>query len=159
MELSLSFQGTTLLGTATLIAGQGALTSSSLAAGSWPIKAIYGGDSGFAAITSPVLTQTVLKQALTVTSIRSTPNPSVAGQMVTFTAVVSVDPSGRGSPTGTVSFNSDDTVIGTGTVDDRGLATFSTSTLKPGKYNLKAVYNGSPALVGSTSPPLSQVVQ
>jgi hypothetical protein len=146
------------LGTATLASGQAALTISSLPAGSLPITAVYGGDSKFAGGTASVLTQTV-NQATTAISVKSAPNPSAVGQVVTFTAVVTLTSSTVGSPTGTVSFNAGNTVIGTGTLDATGTATFSTSTLHAGKYDVKAVYSGSPAFEGNSSTVITQVVQ
>jgi hypothetical protein len=148
----------TSLGTATLVSGQAALTISSLPAGSLPIAAVYGGDSKFAGSTAPVLTQTV-NQATTAISVKSAPNPSALGQEVTFTAVVTVTSSTGGSPTGTVSFNAGNTVIGTGTLDATGRATLSTSTLNAGKYDVKAVYSGSPAFEGNSSTAITQVIQ
>lgn len=145
------------IGSAMLSAGQATLTTSSLSAGSMPITAEYGGDTKFGRSTSPALMQKVNK-GTTATSIRSAPNPSVAGQEVTFTAVVTVTSSTGGSPTGTVTFTADNTVMGSGTLDS-GTATFTLSTMKAGKYNVTAVYNGSPAFEGSTSAVVTHVVQ
>lgn len=92
-------------------------------------------------------------------SINSTPNPAAVGQVVTFTAVVAAPSSTGGSPTGTVSFVAGDTTLGTGTLDAKGSATFTTSALSAGQYNVKAVYAGSPALAGSTSNAITLVVQ
>ena len=51
--------GATVIGTATLAAGTAAFTTSSLTLGTHTITASYGGTAGFAASTSPALTQTV----------------------------------------------------------------------------------------------------
>ena len=51
--------GATVIGTATLAAGAAAFTTSSLTLGRHTITASYGGTAGFAASTSPALTQTV----------------------------------------------------------------------------------------------------
>jgi hypothetical protein len=51
--------GATVIGTATLSAGAAAFTTSSLTLGTHTITASYGGTAGFAASTSPALTQTV----------------------------------------------------------------------------------------------------
>ncbi|MFF3818320.1 beta strand repeat-containing protein, partial [Streptomyces bluensis] len=67
------------------------------------ITASYGGDSNFASSTGTRI-QTV-NRAATVTTVTSSPDPSVVGQQVSFTAsVVPVAP-GAGSPTGTVTFS------------------------------------------------------
>jgi hypothetical protein len=51
--------GATLIGTATLAAGAATFTTSSLTLGTHTITASYGGTAGYAASTSPALTQTV----------------------------------------------------------------------------------------------------
>jgi hypothetical protein len=51
--------GATVIGSATLAAGAAAFTTSSLALGTHTVTASYGGAAGFAASTSPALTQTV----------------------------------------------------------------------------------------------------
>ena len=111
---------------------------------------------GNSASVSP--TQTVSK-AITVTSISAAPAPASAGQAVTFTAVVTVSGPAAGIPTGTVSFIAGDTTLGTGTLDATGKATFITSTLPAGTYNVQAVYGGSPAFAGSTSTTITQAIQ
>lgn len=93
----------------------------------------------------------------TATSLTSTPNPSLVGQAVTFTAVVTPS-SGTGTPTGTVSFREGGTTLGTGTVS-AGTATFTTSSLSAGVHALTAVYSGDGAFAGSTSPGLAQTVE
>jgi hypothetical protein len=60
--------GTTALGQGALTGLVATLSTSSLAAGSHAITAVYGGDTNFAASTSSVLTQSVLNFSLTSTS-------------------------------------------------------------------------------------------
>src|SRR5207245_4620558 len=67
------------------------------------ITAIYSGDVNFTTSSSAPLTQTVNQEAPT-TSHSSSANPSVSGQSVTYTAVVTANPPGAGTPTGTVDF-------------------------------------------------------
>lgn len=150
-------EGQIALGSATVSSGQATYTTSSLPAGSLSITAVYGGDAKDAGSTSPVLTQTVNK-ATTAISIDAAPNPAAPGQVVTFRAVVTSGPSGP-APAGTVSFQAGDTTLGTAGLDATGTATFSTSTLGAGRFGVKAVYAGSPALAGSVSTPITQVVQ
>jgi hypothetical protein len=155
-------QGQNTLGTATVTSGQAALTISNLPAGSLSLTAVYSGDTQYAGSTSAKLTQTVNKGASS-TTISSSPNPSNVGQAVTFTGNVTVSPSYGGSANGTVSFVVGSTTLGTRSLVATGnataTATFSTSTLSKGKYNVKAVYGGSAAYVGSTSTAITQVVQ
>jgi hypothetical protein len=92
----------------------------------------------------------------TTTTLSSSPNPSISGQAVTFTAVVS---SGAGTPPNgeTVTFMKGTTVLGTGTLSG-GSASFMTSTLPVGTNYIKAVYGGDSNFGGSTSKAVSQVV-
>jgi hypothetical protein len=90
----------------------------------------------------------------TVTTLASSPNPSVQGQAVTFTAVVVPAPPGGE----TVSFMKGKTVVGTGTLSG-GSAEFVTSTFKVGTTSLTAVYGGDSQFARSTSKVLKQVVK
>ena len=90
--------GSTTLGTGTLSGGVASFTTTSpLAAGNDTIKASYGGDTNFKT-SSGTLTQTV-NQDSTTTSVVSSANPSVYGQSVTFTATVTANAPGSGTPT------------------------------------------------------------
>src|SRR5262249_22080024 len=95
------FDGATLLATMPLSNGSAAYSSSSLAVAGHSITATYSGDSNYAGSTSPALTQTV-NAAATSTSVSSSLNPSTFGQSVTFTATVTANAPGAGTPTGTV---------------------------------------------------------
>ncbi len=90
----------------------------------------------------------------TKTTLTSSPNPSIYGQPVVFTALVTpAPPSGE-----TVSFMKGKTVLGTGTLN-AGSATFTISTLKVGSTTVSAVYGGDSRFVASKSKALKQVVQ
>jgi hypothetical protein len=91
----------------------------------------------------------------TTTTLTSSPNPSVGGQSVTFTATVAA--SGSGVPTGTVTFTDGSTSLGAGTLSG-GIATFSTSALTAGTHSITATYSGDANFAGSTSVLLSQTV-
>ncbi len=69
----------------------------------YTITVSYSGDADFTASTGTD-TQTV-GQADSATSLVTSPDPSVAGEQVTFTARVSAAAPGTGSPTGTVTFD------------------------------------------------------
>jgi uncharacterized repeat protein (TIGR03803 family) len=94
----------------------------------------------------------------TKTTLTSSPNPSVYGQVVTFTAAV-VSNMGLGVPPDgeIVSFMRGTTVLGTGSLSG-GSASFTTSKLKVGTFLIKAVYGGDSNFGGSTSKAVSQVV-
>src|SRR5256884_111391 len=148
--------GATVLGTATLVNGSASISISTLAAGSHPLTAAYGGSATFAASTSAVVTQVVNAPAAaaTTSTLTSTPNPSTTGQAVTLTATVT---SAAGVPTGTVTFRDGATVLGTVTLVN-GSASLVTSTLAAGSHPLTAAYNGSATFAASTSAVVTQVV-
>ncbi len=93
--------------------------------------------------------------AATTTAVSTAPNPSTAGQTVTFTAKVS---SGSGTPSGTITFKDGATVLGTGTLSGSGVATFSTSTLTAGTHPISAFYGGGTSFAPSSSAAVNQVV-
>jgi Bacterial Ig-like domain (group 3) len=147
--------GATTLGTGTLNgSGQATFSTTTLAAGSHSITAVYGGDTIYASSTSPILTQNVNSNSST-TTIVSSVNPSALTQSVTFT--VTVTGSG-GTPTGTVTFKDGSTTLGTRTLDGSGQAAYTTSTLLPGDRIITAVYGGDSNYGASTSAPLTQTV-
>ncbi|MGO9917427.1 MAG: Ig-like domain repeat protein, partial [Isosphaeraceae bacterium] len=141
------YDGTTALGTSSLNATGVAkyeTTAFQLSVGSnqW-ITAVYGGDANYNTSTSSVLTQTVSKDSTTTTSVASSANPSVSGQMVTFTATVAANAPGSGTPTGTVTFYANGLSIGTGAlclVNGQDEATFTTSTLSTASHSITAAY-------------------
>ena len=145
------FDGATAIGGRTLSGGTASLTTSTLAVGSHSITAVYGGDATYTGSTSSAVSQTVTK-ADTTTALASSLNPSTAGSAVTFTATVS--PAGA---TGTVQFLDGATTLGSAAVSG-GAATLSTSALTAGTHAITAVYGGDVRYTGSTSSPLSQVV-
>jgi Big-like domain-containing protein/MBG domain-containing protein len=84
-------------------------------------------------------------------TLTSSPNPSLLGQSVIFTATV---PAGA---TGTVQFMEGSTLLGTGTVSG-STATFATSTLTVGTHLVTAVYSGDANYNSATSAVDNQVV-
>jgi hypothetical protein len=87
----------------------------------------------------------------TTTTLTSSPNPSVAGQPVTLTAVVG---STSGTPTGVVVFSDG---VGSATMSG-GSASITISSLVAGSHSITAAYQGSSAFSPSTSSSLNQVV-
>jgi hypothetical protein len=146
--------GTTVLAAKTLSGGKATFSTYKLPLGSNLITAVYGGDSNFAGSTSAPVNQFVL--ATTATTLSSSPNPSVYGQAVTFTAVVTsilgVPPNGE-----IVKFMKGTIVLGTGTLSG-GSASYTTSTLPVSTNYVRAVYGGDPNLAPSTSNVVKQVV-
>lgn len=76
----------------------------------------------------------------TSTTVTSSPNPSVFGQSVTFTATVT---SSGGIPVGTVTFTEGSTVLASNVVvDGFGHAAFSTAALAVGSHTITASFSG-----------------
>jgi hypothetical protein len=145
------FNGTTPLGTAPIVNGQATLTVPSLPVGTNPITVTAINTATSGTLTSPPTQVTVAKATITVT-LTSSVNPSNPGQAVTFSATV------HAGATGSVTFLDGTTVIGTGTINAAGVATFTTSTLANGSHSITASYGGDSAYNASTSAVLTQVV-
>lgn len=147
----------TTLGTVSLTGGQATLATPALPAGNHTITASYGGDVTMnLAPSTGTLTQPVAKAA-SATSLTSSLNPSAAGQAVAFTAIVA---SAAGMPTGTVTFASDATTLGTVSLTN-GQTTLVSSALAVGNHPITAVYSGdanfqtgSAALTQAVNPPV-----
>jgi len=132
-------------------------TTSALSVGTHSITAVYNSDANFNGSTSPAVSQVVNKDN-TSTTVASSANPAQFGQTVTFTATVTANPPGSGTPTGTVTFTDGATTLGTGTLNGGGQATFSTNTLSVATHSIVATYGGDGNFNGSASSTLSQVV-
>ena len=132
----------------------------------WPtsgphtVTAIYSGDANFQSGVSAPLTQTVENcgGCPTEITVASTPNPSYAGQTVTFTWNVGFD---VGYPTGSIQIVADGTkVLGTwpSIWFNEGTIQVQSSALSKGSHSITAVYSGDGDFAANTSPPLTQVV-
>ncbi|MFD7499724.1 beta strand repeat-containing protein [Streptomyces sp. NPDC059850] len=97
--------------------------------------------------------------ASSTTTVTSTPNPSVPGQTVTYTATVASVPPGAFTPTGTVTFTLDAGAPVTVAVDASGQAVFTDSTLAVGSHTVTATYSGDANLDPSTGTSIQQVNQ
>ena len=140
-------KGTAVLGSGALSGGSANFTTSALPAGTDSIKAVYSGDSKFAASTSKWLNQ-VVNKATTTTNLASSQNPSNFGQSVTFTA--SVTPQFSGTVKGSVTFYDGATALKTVALSG-GVAKFTTSTLASGAHSITARYNGNANFIGSSA--------
>lgn len=147
--------GNSELGTSSLNGGTAQLTTSELTAGTHTLAAQYLGDSNFQRHTSASVTVNV-SQASTTTTLTSSPNPSLFGQAVTFTATVSGQSSE--TPTGAVKFLDNTILLGSAPIVN-GVATYITSSLSVGTHPITANYDGDSNFTGSSSPQLSQEVE
>ena len=85
------------------------------------------------------------------TTALSASGSSVAvGTGVTFTATVT-PASGTPTPTGTVTFKDGSTTLGTGTLNNSGVATYTASSLAEGAHSVTASYGGDSRNVASAS--------
>jgi len=135
--------------------GVATCTLASTTVGAHSITGVYSGDTNFLTSTSTAFTQTV-NQASTTTSVSSTPNPSVVGQSVTYTATVAVNAPGAGTPTGTVTFKDGLSTIactGGSTTLSLGLATCQIAYTGVGTHSITTVYGSDTNFLTSTSSP------
>ena len=152
------FDGAANLGNGTIVGGLASLTTSTLSQATHTITAVYSGDANFKTSTSSPFSQVVSAAANTgtTTAVSTSTNPSVFGQSLTFTATVTSQ--GTGTPAGTVNFLDGATVLGTGTLNGSGVATFTTASLSVASHSITAVYGGGTGFNGSTSTAITQNV-
>ncbi|MFF9819066.1 Ig-like domain repeat protein, partial [Streptomyces sp. NPDC014006] len=125
-------------------------TYTSAAGSPYPLTATYDGDADF---TGSTATDThLVRRALTLTTVTSSPDPSVVGESVTFTATVAPLAPGQGSPTGTIAFD-----FGDGTTPVTATLTNGTATVthvfaaRAGSpYTVTATYGGNLDFVSSS---------
>lgn len=139
-------------------AGAASINAPPLSPGYCEIRAEYRGDAYCATSLSPIVPYAVNKGSTT-TTLTSSANPALPGQMVTFTAKVSAVSPAAGTPTGTVTFSDGATTLGTVALAGSGQATFSTSSLTLGDHPIKVAYSGDSNFNASTSAPLNQTVR
>jgi hypothetical protein len=98
-------------------------------------------------------------QASSAAVVTSTPNPSVFGQSVSFTATVTdTTPGSTGMPTGNVQFYIDGVLSGTSTLNGSGQASLMTTTLSVNPHAVYVKYMGDQNFIGSTSASINQTV-
>jgi len=148
--------GATVLGTAALSSGVAKLTTTALPAGSNSLTAVYGGDADFTTSTSAALSQTVTQSA-TKTTLTQSSATITYGQSVTFTATAAAVSPGAGTPTGTVTFKSGTTVLGTAALSG-GVAKLTSTTVPAGSDSITAVYSGDTNFTTSTSAAVTETV-
>ena len=91
------------------------------------------------------------------TLVVSSPMPQLE-DIVTFMATVTVETSGSGMSSGTVTFVNGTSPLGTSALDSNGLASFVTSNLWVANHTITAVYSGAGDFFGSTSAALTVLV-
>jgi sugar lactone lactonase YvrE len=140
--VTFSANGTQIGTPVTLIAGKATMTDSTLAAATYTITAAYNGDTNDQASTGS--TQLVVNKIPTETSLgvstTTGPNPQAILIAVVLNNATG-SPSTLPTPTGTITFTSGATIVGTATLDSSGVATL-TPNLPPGTYSIVAAYGG-----------------
>ncbi|QPP09233.1 hypothetical protein G4Z16_25605 [Streptomyces bathyalis] len=113
------------------------------------LTATYSGDSNFTG--SVGLGSHAVNQAATTTVLTDVPDPSVVGELVTFTATVSASAPGAGTPTGSVTFNFGDGSPAVVVPLVAGVATTSHAyaTTAGSPFALTATYGGDSNFTGS----------
>jgi len=140
--------GSTDLGTATLNAsGVATLSIPSLSAGNHPLQANYAGDPDNFLSTSPVLTEGIQLRPTTTSISSASTDPNNPLQI---TLIAAVGWTGPVAPTGTVTFTSGTTVLGTSQVDSIGVATLSV-ILPTASESIVATYSGDVSYATSSS--------
>ena len=91
-----------------------------------------------------------ITQSLSSSTLVTSANPALPGANVTFTMTVSPVAPGAGTPSGTVNFRLDGSILGSGALSG-GAATFTTSTLALGSHTVVAEYAGSVDFTGTTN--------
>jgi autotransporter-associated beta strand protein len=120
--------------------GQASLSLSSIPVGQHSILAYYPGDG---ASFSPSLSSTAAVEKVqgnVSVSIKASTAVTLFGQAVTFTAAVTSPPGV--APTGIVGFYVDGGYVGQGTLNARGQASLSLSSLLVGSHSILAYYPG-----------------
>jgi hypothetical protein len=129
---------------------------SGLAAGGHTIVAHYVSLHSLTTNGSASLPLTVAPDASSTTLVSS--GATVFGQPATFTATVSAAAPGSGTPSGTVLFYDNGTLVGTALVGASGQAVFTVPNLTTGSHLISAAYQGDANFSGSTAPAVPQTV-
>ena len=142
------------------INGKAEVTTSTLAAnainrGNHFVTATYGGD-GTHSTAAVTMVQKIHASASSTTLVSSAPF-AASGAPITFTATVSPAPAGPGVPTGMVTFEDGQTVIGQVPLNSSGVASITRANLLAGTHSIKATYASNTTFAASTGL-LTQVV-
>ena len=151
------YTGSTLIDTATLNANsQASYSTSSLAVGTTNVTVIYSGDTNDLTSTSSAIAETINPDPTT-TGLSASAASISLGQSVTITATVA-NPSGAASPSGTVRFYTGGALLGSGTLNSSGQASFTTTHFAIGSINVTAIYSGDTDDQTSTSGSLTETI-
>jgi len=137
-------------------AGQAVFQLANLRAGSHLLVADYSGSNGLQP-SSGALTHVVDKGNATTTVVTS-PNPSVVGQIVAISATVNPVAPAFGTPSGTVQFKDGGVDIGLPVALSGGRAVLSATFTSPGPRSITASYSGDASFNTAPSANVSHIV-
>ena len=140
------YSGSTLLGTSTISGTSAVLVTSSIPVGTSALTTSFGGNANFTPVTSFSRNITITQATPTLAAPSASPTSATPGTPVTFTQTV---PAGA---TGTISFYSGSTLLGTGTISGT-TATLTTTALAPGSNSITATFPGNANFTSPTSAP------
>jgi len=131
--------------------GQASFSTTALPVGTDIISAAFTGNSGWASSSGDDRNapQLVLQDSST-TTVSAAPATSVFGTAVVFTATVTANAPGSGTPTGAVTFTEGAAILGTGVLNGNGQTTLATSALAVGSQTITATYGGDANFTKST---------
>jgi hypothetical protein len=129
-------------------------TGAGYAVGAHTIAAVFSGDTNFSGSTSPIYSVQIVPDT-TSTTLGSSANPATPGESITFTAQVAAP---YATPNGAVTFYDGTTLLGPGTLNAQGQATYTISTLALGTHPITAQYGATTDFDASLSSVLAQVV-
>ncbi len=161
-------QGSTLLGTATVINNIATLSGISTLspAVTHSITAVYSGDTTWAGSTSsPLVLEAILQPVtVTLTSTSAVLSPGQAANLTATVTPVTVPATGvEQNPSGHIFFYAGTQLIGestlTASIADTSVASLNVPTLPGGTYNLTAVYSGDSIYAQATSNALGFAVE
>lgn len=136
--------------TYTLVSGPATLSGSTLSLtglGTVTVEADQAGDSTYQA-AAPATTSFAVKNAASATTLAASAATVTSGSPVTLTATVTAT---GGTPTGSVSFLEGSTVLGAGTLNSSGVATYTVNNAAVGTHTYTVSYGGDANLIGSTA--------
>jgi sugar lactone lactonase YvrE len=114
--------------------------------------------SGSGVVPQSILLTGSATSSPTTVALTTNVNPALAGQPITYTAVVT--PTGLGTPTGTIAFDASGAAFSTQTLaPGSATAIAATPALPTGTDTITAAYSGDSNFSGSTSTTLPQVVE
>jgi hypothetical protein len=158
------FDGNTVLDQAEIGSGGAAFTTNLLAPGSHSLSAQYMGlaPPNYYVGSNIFLPSSSAATVLTVTSIPTTTTLSASSSTVTTGAVLTLNAqvtSGNGTPTGGLTFYDGTTALGTYSLDENGMASFSTASLTTGSRSFSAQYALNSPWAASSSAPVAVAAQ